>query len=231
MIVRVVIGGMFMIGVLVALAFVWPMHFMSPLPSGKIAGTDIIAVRNRINNLFFIPSEKEWIVVDAGSDAKAVMQEMERLGIDGKKVTGVFLTHTDYDHVASLPFFPNATIYMSKWEKQMIDGSTRRQLLKKNRLPKSADFNRIVWFTEDDRISVKEHNVRMICAPGHTKGSAIYVVDEQYVFSGDAFRVVNGDIRVHPYTMDRVQAEKTIQSIKGELQRYEKVFTAHYGIL
>ncbi|MBR1865839.1 MAG: MBL fold metallo-hydrolase [Lachnospiraceae bacterium] len=231
MIVRVVIGSIFGIGVLVALAFVWPMHFMSPLQSGKIDGTDIIAVRNRINNLFFIPSGKNWIVVDAGSDAKAVMQEMERLGIDGKKVTGVFLTHTDYDHVASLPLFPNATIYMSKWEKQMIDGSTRRQLLKKNRLPKSADFNRIVWLTEDDRISIKEHDVRMIWAPGHTKGSAIYVVDEQYVFSGDAFRVVDGDIRVHPYTMDRVQAEQTIQSIKGELQRYEKVFTAHYGIL
>ena len=178
MIVRVVIGSIFGIGVLVALAFVWPMHFMSPLQSGKIDGTDIIAVRNRINNLFFIPSGKNWIVVDAGSDAKAVMQEMERLGIDGKKVTGVFLTHTDYDHVASLPLFPNATIYMSKWEKQMIDGSTRRQLLKKNRLPKSADFNRIVWLTEDDRISIKEHDVRMIWAPGHTKGSAIYVVDE-----------------------------------------------------
>lgn len=55
------------------------MFSMHPLKSGKIEGTDIIAIKNRINNLFFISVEKDWIVIDAGSDAKLVKREMEKL--------------------------------------------------------------------------------------------------------------------------------------------------------
>lgn len=230
MIGAIIIGGILAI-VIITLTYVMPMYFMCPLPSGKIEGTTIVAIKNRINNLFFIPSDDEWIVIDAGSDAKAVKQEMKRLQIDGTKVRSVFLTHTDYDHVTSIPLFPNATIYLSEQEKQMIDGSTTRQYLRKNKLPSLGGSNKIVWMMDHEIIDVNGHKVRIIWAPGHTKGSAMYVVDEKYLFSGDAFRKKNGGILVHPYTMDKVQAKKTIQNIEKELGRYEKVFTAHYGIV
>ena len=105
---------------IIAPAALLPMCFMHPLSSGKVENTDITAIKNRSNNLFFIPAGENWIVVDAGSDIKAVKSEMERLSIDAGKVLGVFLTHTDYDHVASLPLFSNAVIYMCEQEKQMI---------------------------------------------------------------------------------------------------------------
>lgn len=224
-----IIAGVSLVIVVVAAAAVLPMLFMHPLPSGKIEGTDTIAIRNRINNLFFLSSGDEWIVIDAGSDAKAVKQEMERMSIDGHKVKGVFLTHTDYDHVASIPLFPNAVVYMCKQEKQMIDGSINRQLMKKNKLPKLSASNTIAWMADNETVDVGEHKVRVIWAPGHTKGSAMYVVDEKYLFSGDAFRVAKGELTLHPYTMDKVQADKTIQSVKGQLEKYT-VFTSHYGI-
>lgn len=178
------VGICLVVLVVLLLIYAFPMYSMHPLVSGKIEGTDIIAIKNRINNLFFIPSDKEWIVIDAGSDAKRVKQEMDRLSIDRHKVKGVFLTHTDYDHVDSITLFPNATIYMSKQEEQMIDGSTNRQFIKKNSLPKL-----------------------------------------------DAFKIADEHILVHPYTMDRKIAQQTIQSIKDELKNYEKVFTAHYGLI
>ena len=76
-----------------------------------------------------------------------------------------------------------------------------------------------------------KHRVRMILAPGHTKGSAMYVVDEKYLFTGDAFKTTGDRILLHPYTMDRKQAKETIHRIKEELNKYEKVFTAHYGMV
>ena len=54
--------------------YVFPMCSMQPLNSGEVEGTDVIAIKNRINNLFFIPSGEDWIVIDAGSDAKLVKQ-------------------------------------------------------------------------------------------------------------------------------------------------------------
>lgn len=229
MILGIVVGIIIVIVIVITLESVLPLCFMHPLPSGKIEGTYITAIKNRINNLFFIPVGDEWIVIDAGSDANAIMQEMQQLSIDGQKVKHVFLTHTDYDHVAAIPLFPNATIYINKQEEQMIDGSTNRQFLKKNKLPYSDSANQIIWMADQEIIDCSGHKVQMISVPGHTKGSAMYGVDEKYLFSGDAFKVVNEDLLIHPYTMDKAQATKTIRNIKSELGKYEKVFTAHYG--
>ena len=227
----VIIGISIVIVVLIiaVIVFVFPMLSMHPLGSGKIEGTDIIAIKNRINDLFFIPAGEDWIVVDAGSDVDSIKQEMEQLPIDANRVKGVFLTHTDYDHVASLVLFPNAAIYLSEQEKQMIDGSTYRQLLKKNKLPALRDSNKIVELRDGETTEVCRLKVRMILAPGHTKGSAMYAVNEKYLFTGDAFRIKDDCISVHPYTMNKAQAQETIEGIKGELGKYEKVFTAHYG--
>lgn len=227
----VVVGILIGITAGIALVFVFPMFFMHPLASGKVEGTDIIAIKNRINNLFLIPSGDGWIAIDAGSDAAAVKREMEQMQIDERRVTEIFLTHTDYDHVASLTLFSNAVIYMNEQEKRMIDGSIRRQLLKKNRLPQLSGSNQIVWMKEHEVVNAGRHRVRMIPAPGHTKGSAMYAVDEKYLFTGDAFKAANHRIMIHPYSMDKRQAKVTIRGIKDGLKKYEKVFTAHYGIV
>ena len=227
----VTIGICLTVFIILLLLYVFPMFFMHPLDSGRIDGTDIIAIKNRSNNLFFIPLDEEWIVIDAGSDAKAVKQEMKKMGIDGNKVKGVFLTHTDYDHVASITLFPNATVYMSKQEKQMIDGSTNRQFVKINRLPELKESNKVTYLSENEIIDFYKHKIRIIWAPGHTKGSAVYALDEKYLFTGDAFKIADGGITLHPYSMDRKAAQETIRRIKDELRNYEKVFTAHYGLI
>ena len=226
-----ILSGVIVLGVIIALAAVWPMCLMHPLTSGKVEDTNITANKNRSNNLFFIPVGENWIVVDAGSDSRAVKSQMERLSIDAEKVQGVFLTHTDYDHVASIPLFSNATIYMSEHEKQMIDGSTYRQLIKKNKLPEGCDTDKVSYLPDNRAVNLGGHSVRIIWVPGHTKGSAMYVVDEKYLFTGDAFKADKGEMAVHPYTMDRRQARESIGRIKEECAGYEKVFTAHYGQL
>lgn len=226
-----VVGVVLAIVAVGVVIYVFPMCSMQPLNSGKVEGTDVTAIKNRINNLFFIPAGEDWLVIDAGSDAKLVKQEMELLSIDERRVKSVFLTHTDYDHVASVVLFPYARIYMSKWEEQMIDGSTRRQFVKKNSLPDLSEPNKIMYMSDNEVIDIGERRVRIICAPGHTKGSAMYAVDEKYLFTGDAFKAAGRKILVHPYTMDRAQAKETICGIKDELKKYEKVFTAHYGLV
>ncbi|MDO4333933.1 MAG: MBL fold metallo-hydrolase [Eubacteriales bacterium] len=231
MLMIVVVGIILAILAVSVMAYVAPMRSMHPLASGKIAGTDVTAIKNRINNLFFLPSGDGWIVIDAGSDAEMGKREMDRLSIDGRKVKGVFLTHTDYDHVACVVLFPNAVIYMNQQEKQMIDGSTFRQFVRKNRLPKLRDTNEIVWMADQESVNFGERRVTMLSVPGHTTGSAMYAVDGKYLFTGDAFCLKDDHILVHPYTMDKLEAQKSIRKIKGELQKYEKVFTAHYGLM
>ena len=227
----VTVGICLTVFIFLSLLYVLPMFFMHPLESGRIDETDIIAIKNRSNNLFFISMDEDWIVIDAGSDAKAVKREMKKTGIDRNKVKSVFLTHTDYDHVASITLFPNAVIYMSKQEEQMIDGSTNRQFVKKNRMPELKSSNKVTYLSDNEAIDFYKHKMRIILAPGHTKGSAVYALDEKYLFTGDAFKIADGGIALHPYTMDRKAAQETICRIKDELKNYEIVFTAHYGLM
>lgn len=65
-----VIAGGFTALIILIFVYVLPMHYMHPLSSGKIEGTDIIAVKNRINNIFFIPSDGDWIAIDAAQMLK-----------------------------------------------------------------------------------------------------------------------------------------------------------------
>lgn len=57
------------------------------------------------------------------------------------------------------------------------------------------------------------------------------MLDEKYLFTGDAFKIADDRILIHPYKMDKNKAQKTIYSIKNQLINYEKVFTAHYGLM
>lgn len=105
------------------------------------------------------------------------------------------------------------------------------QFLKKNSLPKLSDSNDITYLADGESIDLDKHKIRIILASGHTKGSAMYVLDEKYLFTGDAFRIADDCIMVHPYTMDKKTAQETIRGIKDDLKNYEKVFTAHYGLI
>lgn len=143
----VIVGICFIIGIILLLLYVLPMFSMHPLESGKIEGTDIIAIKNRINNLFFIP---------VGNEPSDSLKDAESL--------------------------------------QAFGGCRGN------------------WIVID-------------------AGSAVYALDEKYLFTGDAFKTANGNITVHPYTMDRKAAQETIYGMKEELKKYEKVFTAHYGLV
>jgi len=74
-----------------------------------------------------------------------------------------------------------------------------------------------------------ETAVTSIHAPGHTSGSMIYLVDGQYLFTGDAFSILNGKISIHPFTMDKELAGKTIENLNDIISDSYLVLTAHYG--
>lgn len=215
--------------VVMALIYIVPMFSMHPIETGNIEGTNIIAVKNRSNNLFLMEIEDGYMLIDAGSDCKAVIKELKALSINPEQVKYIFLTHTDCDHVAALNLFVNAEILLSADEKQMVDGTTKRTIVSKNTLSKHINIESLTWINSGDKVEIKGHTVEGINAPGHTTGSMLYLVDDKYLFIGDAFKISDGEIAVHPYTMNPALAKKTIVGLDELLNRCEWIFTAHYG--
>jgi glyoxylase-like metal-dependent hydrolase (beta-lactamase superfamily II) len=80
-----------------------------------------------------------------------------------------------------------------------------------------------------------ETAVKAVKAPGHTSGSMVYLIDNKFVFTGDALRVNQGKAVVHPYSMDEGRAKQTIAGLKETIEAIEategspRILTAHYG--
>ena len=210
------------------LYYYYPMMTMNPAETGQVPGANIYAVKNVINSVYFIKTGNGYILVDSGSDLKKLEAAIKPTGIDASDVKWILLTHSDYDHTAGLPLFPNAAIYMSEDELPLINGTKKRTFVFGNKMPPGIDINKINLLTDGQELSCYDTKVKCIKAPGHTIGSMAYLVDGRYLFSGDAFKFRDGKISVHPYTMDKKTAQKTIEQLAETIKNSSIVFTAHY---
>ncbi len=213
----------------VALINYYPILTMKPAASGKIPSTEIRVMKNNFGSLYFIKGTDGFILIDAGSNAAAVKNELEQFPVDASEVKYILLTHSDSDHVAALNLFPNARIFISKDEMQMLNGTTKRSPVGYNALSAGIDLDTLVPLTDKQELELGGHTIECIQAPGHTPGSMAYFMDGQYMFTGDAFKVNDSITSIHPYTMDKETAGTSIQKLNTLGSKSRLVLTAHYG--
>ena len=211
--------------------YAFPMLSMKPPETGQIPGTNIFTIKNEINAVYFIKTESGYIMIDGGINSKKIEASLEEAGIKSNDIKWIFLTHSDYDHVAALALFHNSAIYMSQDELPLVNGTAKRTLFGRNTMPAGIDISKITLLSDQQEISCGSFNVKCIKAPGHTIGSMVYLIENRYLFTGDAIRLHKGTISIHPYTMNKAQAKKTIEHLKGIIENSELVLTAHYGKL
>lgn len=201
-----------------------------PIKTMKIS-ENVYAVRSGISNFYIIGTGGEYIAFDTGMNTALSLHGMKRLGISPEKVTHVFLTHSDYDHVGGLSLFRNAEVYISIKEEPMVTGQKARLLFKYNKRLKNYKT-----LEDGETISAGDKTVRIILAPGHTAGSACYMVDDMILISGDVLRTSKSG-RVTPFlffqNMNHSDDKKSLEKlrIEGILDRSRLILTGHTGIL
>jgi hydroxyacylglutathione hydrolase len=200
------------------------MKKMSPLLTQKMNG-DIYAVNDVYVNMYLIKGKTKYIAVDGGKDMKKIEMEMKKLAIDKKDVVALFLTHADSDHTAATDYLTDATVYLPKVEEQMINGTTRRMLFFHNKL------NRKYTTLEDGQVlTIDGLSVKAIGTPGHTPGSTCFLIDGEYLFTGDNLSLKNGRAEVFSkvFNMDS-ERQKVSLTMLAQITGVKFIFTAHYG--
>jgi hydroxyacylglutathione hydrolase len=187
---------------------------------------NVYAVKDSFVNMFLVKDSDNYVAVDAGNDIKVIKAELRKLNINPEKVTAVVLTHGDGDHTAALPLFKNARVYLARQEEQMINGKTAKMMNFHNKL----STNNYTLLDDQQTLTLGKITIKGILTQGHTPGSMSYLINNKYLFVGDAFGVKGGKI-IKPnesFSMDMKTAIQSFDKITN-LPEAEYVFTAHTG--
>lgn len=187
---------------------------------------NIFAIKDSYVNMYLVKDSDNFVAIDAGNDVETIENELKGLSIDPEKVVAVLLTHTDRDHVAALKLFKNASVYLSKEEEQMINGTTTRLLNSHNKI----NTKTYILLEDGQNIQIGKLTIKGILTPGHTPGSMSYLINDKYLFVGDAFGLKNGKIDKPNsfFTKDMKTALSSLKKIVN-LPHAEYIFTAHTG--
>ena len=197
---------------------------LNPIPTGNIVD-GVFAVGDDGVNMYLIQSDSGYIAIDAGQSSDAMMAGIEKLAIDPANIRTILLTHTDYDHIATIPKLPQATVYISDAEEQLINGKIRRSPFFQNQL--TCPYQLVA---DNQELLIDGVSIKCLLTPGHTVGSTCYLVNGKYLFVGDTMGLQNDKAVpfIKLFNMDSNQAKESMKKIAG-VTGAQYVFTGHHG--
>jgi hydroxyacylglutathione hydrolase len=132
-------------------------------------------------------SDREVLLVDAGQDAAgaAILAELSRRGLGADAVTAILVTHGHNDHTGALRAFPKAQVMALDREVPVVEGREGTHGPVTRLFPASPTGVSVRALHDGETVTVGNRTARVFAVPGHTAGSAAYLVDG-VLFVGDS---------------------------------------------
>jgi len=166
----------------------------------------------------------EAMLVDPGEQIDEIYAELERSGLEIKKIVN---THTHFDHVAGVETFKKRLgipFYIHKNEQPVLDALPEA----KNRFPE-FDFVEAPevdgYVKEGDTLRVGNLRGEILLVPGHTWGHICFVFEES-IIAGDT--VFAGSVGRVDLTGGTSMAE-LVGSIRSEIFKYPDHYEIYPG--
>lgn len=158
---------------------IWLYESFHPVPTQKIT-KDLSVILCGFVNFYALKTDKGIALFDTGLFPSVSKKQMLRLGLSPEDVTHIFLTHTDIDHAGGIRAFKNAEVFISKDEERMINGETARWGFIHNKRLSGYSI-----LEDKETITALGFDIKIHITPGHTPGSAVYLIDGRYLVTGD----------------------------------------------
>jgi glyoxylase-like metal-dependent hydrolase (beta-lactamase superfamily II) len=189
---------------------------ITPIEDGAVFGP-VEVVQDWFTSTALVQTEDTTLLVDAGFREGAMRRSLRKRGVDPEEVDHVLLTHGHGDHVAALGLYPNAEVWALPEEASILEeqGVAETQALAEGQ----QVFGGIA--------------VEVVAVPGHTPGSAVYVI-EGVALLGDTAQITR-DGRLTPvaekYSEDPIEAEESLGTMAQALLELEVsvVLPSHSG--
>ncbi len=210
-----------------------------PLNTGKI-DERVSCVREWIANIFFYTKNGTTVMIDAGYNYDRIKEKMEWLDIDPSAIKHILITHQDTDHVGALErdsdlLFRNARVYIGEIENRYLTGEVRRKVMHRMyKLPLVKIDNEKVLLKDKDIFYIDDIKIECLLCPGHTWGHMVYLIDDQYLFTGDTiwFGKDGGYSFLSTLAEDNDLSLRSLKKLKEDIRSRKgpiKVITGHTG--
>ncbi|HUP03038.1 MAG TPA: MBL fold metallo-hydrolase [Bryobacteraceae bacterium] len=194
------------LGILLAPALIG----LRPLPDRlEINGLRIL--KDRYVSVCVLPLGGGGVALfDAGADksGKTILDELARLGLGPEAVTAVLLTHGHHDHVAAAGLFPNARIMSLAEEVEIAEGLRSPGgpfMLVMRVAPAGFKVHRAL--RDGETVELGGTKVRVFAVPGHTPGSAAFLVNGVLILGDAAGGQTDGRLRTAPWVFNANSAQ------------------------
>jgi hydroxyacylglutathione hydrolase len=236
-----VLGGLIVLVALVFGGFI-AVAFMGrkPVVDGfEVGGIRIVA--DGIVTVGVVPlGPGQVALIDGGNDAEgtAILAELARRQVGPDGVRAIFLTHGHQDHVAAARLFPRAEVMALEREVALIEGRERATgplLRLMTTTPTGIPVTRAL--ADGETVTFGDTSVRVFAIPGHTPGSAAYLVNGVLFVGDSADATSDGGMQGAAWLFSDSQATNLASLLSLERRLTEERATvtaiapAHSGVL
>lgn len=164
-----------------------------------------------LSSVGVVPTRDGWaILIDAGGDdaGEAILRELNEMGLSPSAVAAILLTHGHSDHTAAVARFPSAQVMALGTEVPLVEGRAGALGPVTRLLPVNPTGISVASVLRDgDVVTLGGTRIRVYAVPGHTAGSAAYLV-EGVLFLGDSADVTtDGSLQGAPWIFSDSQTE------------------------
>ena len=210
-----------------------------PLNTGRI-DEHVSCVREWVANIFFYTKNGVTIMIDAGYNYARLQEKLTWLDIDPASIRHILITHQDTDHVGALEpdsecLFRDATVYIGEIENRYLTGEKRRRVIHGlYKLPMVRMNNKKVLLKDGEVFNIGDIKIECILVPGHTWGHMVYLIDGEYLFTGDTiwFGADGGYSFISTLAEDNKLSLRSLRRLEDNLRARNRriaVITGHTG--
>jgi hydroxyacylglutathione hydrolase len=184
-------------------------------------------------------NDKNVVLVDAGNDRKAkpILAALARRNLDATAVRAIFLTHGDRDHTAGVLAFPATQVFALAPDVGLAEGREARGIFKLAGSPHPNGIKVARTLFDGEYLSISSLGIRVFAVPGHTKGSAAFLMGN-VLFVGDSAEATK-DGKLAPgkrlFTESPAENRASLRALATRLVPYaaeiKAIAPAHSGML
>ncbi len=208
--------------VLVAAAFASAFVGNAPLQPGLVDGFVHVVSEDYVTADILDIGDGKVALIDAGVDptGKAILAELAAMKLDAHAVSAIFLTHGHTDHVAGAVVFPDAKVYALQADVALAEGRVGGHGLITQLMPvKPTGVHVTRALTDGEVVQVGNRAVHVLAIPGHTAGSAAYLVDGALFLGDSAGATSDGTLKAAPkvFSDDPTQNRQSLKALAARL--------------